>query len=132
MASKKSNDTAGPSEKPKGEEGADYPEVTQGVDPSKGEVNPETGKVMDEKGNEPPDAREVQVAGTALMEPVEPAKDAIVPLPEKPKLAVGQVSTRALNHLPDGGEYPKEPVAPVNIRESIRKGQELRREHNEK
>ncbi len=119
--SKKSNDSVGPAEDPDGEGLAD---IATPVDSARGEIDEETGKVKGEDGALPEDRRDIFVAGTQIGEPVEPSKDAVVPLPEKPKLAVGEVSTRMLNSLPDGAEFPKEPVAKVNLRESIRKGQE--------
>lgn len=101
-------------------------DVAEPVTAPRGEVDEETGKVVDEDGGLPADHRDIQVAGTRLAEPVEPATDQIVPLPEKPKYGVPSVSTRQLNPgmLPDGAKFPEEPVAPVNLRESIRKGQE--------
>ncbi len=99
-------------------------DIAEKVPSNKGEIDTETGKVKDEDGGTPEDHRDIQVAGTRLGEPVEPAKEAYVPLPEKPKYGVGEVSTRALNSLPDGGSYPEEAVAPVDLRESIRKGQQ--------
>ena len=84
----------------------------------------------DQSGNE---NRAISVEGTAPGELIEPPANSIIPLPEKPKLADGAVSTRALNQLPDGATRP-EPAAPTSIstvREAVRAQQKAARGDSE-
>jgi hypothetical protein len=73
--------------------------------------------------DEAPPSRKIAVAGTPLGEPIEPSKDSIVPLPEKPKLAVGEVSVRALNQLPDGAELPPATEKTPSARQAVHAAQ---------
>ena len=51
----------------------------------------------------------------------------INPVPEKPKLGVTEVSTRALNSLPEGASYPEGEVVNPNVRKFLAKDQAKRR-----